>query len=64
MEYIIQKRWKRIVSVVRKNSRNKVQVSRKLKKIDSCFYQIVMFWQEKVKVHEKSRTPLSSIQLL
>ena len=51
MEYIIKKRWKRIMSVVRKILRTKIQVSEKLNKIDQCFYQIVLFMGRKIKVH-------------
>ena len=47
MEYIIKKRWKRIMSVVRKILRTKIQVSEKLNKIDQCFYQIVLFMGRK-----------------
>ena len=47
MEYIIKKRWKRIMSVVRKILRTKIHVSGKLNKIDQCFYQIVLFMGRK-----------------
>ena len=49
MEYIIQIQWKRVVSVIRKILRAKIQVSEEQNKTDLCFFQIVMFVVRKSK---------------